>query len=297
MPNRLIRDGLLESEAVLSLPAEGRWLYVAILLSADDVGLFEATPFKLARRADIKREMVEKLLSMLVDADLVRLYAGDGIRTFGFIPRFGQRLQIKRAKHPLPPVSLLAGDDDAISKINNLASQPTVSHGEPRLDNGDPRSEPEPEPEPEKVDRECSGVEKREIARPPPAKPAAPKGAKRAQAELDMLLFHGVGEQQASDWLALRKAKKLPLTKTAMEGLAREAGEAGLSVHEAVTEAVERGWGGFRAQWLRNALGSAANPTGPVKGPTLMSPAGMATALAAQAAKAYLFSGDDDEPK
>lgn len=46
MPNRMIRDGILESEAVLSLPAEARWLYVTTLLSADDVGLFEATPFK-----------------------------------------------------------------------------------------------------------------------------------------------------------------------------------------------------------------------------------------------------------
>lgn len=45
MPNRMIRDGILESEAVLSLPAEARWLYVSVLLSADDIGLFEATPF------------------------------------------------------------------------------------------------------------------------------------------------------------------------------------------------------------------------------------------------------------
>src|SRR3982751_353172 len=54
MPNRIVRDGMLESEAVLSLPPEGRWLYVSILLSADDYGLFEATTFKLAKKADIK---------------------------------------------------------------------------------------------------------------------------------------------------------------------------------------------------------------------------------------------------
>jgi len=148
MPNRMIRDGLLESEAVLSLPAEGRWLYVAILLSADDVGLFEATQFKLSRRADLKPDLIPRLLAMLVDLDLVRLYQGAGMRTFGFIPKFAQRLQIKRARYPLPPLSLLEGDEDATNKIKHLAPNPTVDDG------GSPIStvgqQPEPEPEPEK---------------------------------------------------------------------------------------------------------------------------------------------------
>lgn len=146
MPNRMIREGLMESEAVLSLPAEGRWLFVTILLSADDVGLFEATPFKLARRADVRREMAEKLLQMLVDADLVRLYQVDG-KAFGFIPRFGQRLQIKRAKHPAPPAALLVDDADALNKIKHLAVNPTVTHGDPRLSTVVQQCEPEPEPE------------------------------------------------------------------------------------------------------------------------------------------------------
>ena len=119
MPSRLIRDGLLESEAVLSLPIEARWLYVSILLSADDLGLFEATPFRLSRRADIRRESVEKLLGLLVDSDLVRLYQKDD-RAFGFIPRFKQKLQIKRTKCPLPPDELFADDADMAGKVEAL---------------------------------------------------------------------------------------------------------------------------------------------------------------------------------
>ena len=125
MPNRLVRDEMLESEAILSLPIEARWLYVTILLSADDVGLFEATSFKLARRADIRRESGDKLLQMLADADLIRLYEVAGKR-YGFIPKFRQRIQIKYPKHPLPPKALMEGDDDALNKINELDAKTTV---------------------------------------------------------------------------------------------------------------------------------------------------------------------------
>lgn len=152
MPNRLIRDEMLESEAILSLPIEARWLYVTILLSADDVGLFEATSFKLARRADIRRESGDKLLSMLADADLIRLYEVDGKR-YGFIPKFRQRLQIKRSKFPTPPGALISDDQDAVSKINELGIKTTVVS--PRFTDVHQSSTvaqpPEPEPEPEVI--------------------------------------------------------------------------------------------------------------------------------------------------
>lgn len=125
MPCRLIREDLLDSERVLSLPIEARWLYVTILLSADDLGLFEATSFKLARRSDIRREAGDQLLSMLADADLVRLYEVGGKR-FGFIPRFRQRIQIKFLKHPVPPEQLMSDDLDALNKIRHLIAKPTV---------------------------------------------------------------------------------------------------------------------------------------------------------------------------
>lgn len=154
MPNRMIRDGILESEAVLSLPAEARWLYVSVLLSADDIGLFEATPFKLARRADVRRELADKLVQMLADADLVRLYQVDGKR-YGFIPRFGQRLQIKRIKHAAPPDALLSDEPETLKKIKDLAIKTTVDHGcasaGQRKTTAAQPPEPEPEPEVEEI--------------------------------------------------------------------------------------------------------------------------------------------------
>lgn len=156
MPNRLIREGLMESEAVLSLPVEGRWLFIIVVLSADDLGLFEATEFKLARRADVNRDLAGKLMQMLADADLIRLYEVDGKR-YGFIPKFRQRLQIKRTKHPLPPFALYSDDPDASNKIKDLEPKATVAH---QLGNGGPSaaqpSEPEPEPEKKKSSTKTS---------------------------------------------------------------------------------------------------------------------------------------------
>ncbi len=171
VPNRLVREGLMESEAVLSLPVEGRWLYVIILLSADDVGLFEATEFKLARRADVNRDLAGKLMQLLADADLIRLYEVDGKR-YGFIPKFRQRVQIKSTKHPLPPRAIYASDADALNKINDLASKTTVGApvGSGCTSDGQP-SEAEAEVEAEKKVSETSSPRRRRKA---PDLPACP---------------------------------------------------------------------------------------------------------------------------
>lgn len=52
-----------------------------------------------------------------------------------------------------------------------------------------------------------------------------------------------------SDWLQTRKAKKLPLTQTALDGIRREAEKAGLSLDQAIAVCCERGWAGFKASW------------------------------------------------
>jgi len=67
----------------------------------------------------------------------------------------------------------------------------------------------------------------------------------------------GVPDSLWEDFLAIRKAKKLPMTETAMEGLKREAASASKSLSEVLKICCERGWGGFNAKWLERDL-----PTG-----------------------------------
>jgi hypothetical protein len=76
---------------------------------------------------------------------------------------------------------------------------------------------------------------------------------KNTHSRFDAHLFlseQGVDENLIADWMTLRRAKKLPLTETAINGVKREATKAGLLLADAITICCERGWGGFKAEWL-----------------------------------------------
>lgn len=88
----------------------------------------------------------------------------------------------------------------------------------------------------------------------PSEKPkAVQKGkANRHTQDLTLLAEYGITGQLAEDYLAIRKAKRQPLTQTAMTMLAREAQKVGMTAQQAVLYATEQGWGGFRAEYLQN---------------------------------------------
>lgn len=66
-------------------------------------------------------------------------------------------------------------------------------------------------------------------------------------------LLSDVSEQVRRDFVALRRAKKAEITETAVAGLRREAASAGISLERALEICCERGWQGFKADWLPKA--------------------------------------------
>jgi hypothetical protein len=62
----------------------------------------------------------------------------------------------------------------------------------------------------------------------------------------------GVSSSIFKDYLAVRKAKKSPLTKTALEGLQREADKAKMSLQDVMQLCCERNWVGFKAEWANS---------------------------------------------
>lgn len=108
------------------------------------------------------------------------------------------------------------------------------------------------------------GIEENKAATPPPAR----KRAKPALVAAEALVADGVEQQHADDWLAIRKAKALPLTRTAWDETKAEAAKAGIPVGQAVKAAAAHGWGGFRAAWASridapiNGAGSSGHATG-----------------------------------
>lgn len=73
---------------------------------------------------------------------------------------------------------------------------------------------------------------------------------------VDALAAEGVKPDHARDWLAVRKAKRLPLTSSSWERTKREAAKAGLSPAEAVQRCAEKGWAGFGADWEPALVGA-----------------------------------------
>ena len=72
------------------------------------------------------------------------------------------------------------------------------------------------------------------------------------EADLALLAEHGITEQIAEDFLTIRKAKRQPLTETAMRLIASEAQKVGMTAFQAVVFSIGNGWGSFRADWVRN---------------------------------------------
>ena len=63
----------------------------------------------------------------------------------------------------------------------------------------------------------------------------------------------GVSDSIFKDYMEVRKAKKAKWTETALKGLIRESDKANITLEEAMQMCCERGWIGFKAEWLQQA--------------------------------------------
>lgn len=55
-----------------------------------------------------------------------------------------------------------------------------------------------------------------------------------------------------SGFLAIRKAKRAPLSQAALDGIAREAAKAGMTLADTLALCCTRGWQGFKAEWVQD---------------------------------------------
>ena len=60
----------------------------------------------------------------------------------------------------------------------------------------------------------------------------------------------GVSADTWEAFVTLRRAKKAPVTKRALDGIETEARKAGWSLDAAMSEMAARGWTGFKAEWV-----------------------------------------------
>jgi len=112
MPNRVIRESIMDSPRFGAATPDAQFLYMQLLLLADDFGLVPINPYFLRKRttavAKASDEHILAHLSNLADHDLIRVYTVPGhAGQFAVIPRFGNYPRAIKAKWPLPPKSLM----------------------------------------------------------------------------------------------------------------------------------------------------------------------------------------------
>jgi hypothetical protein len=153
MADRVIRDELLTSERYWSVSIEAQRLFIHLLLSADDTARFSGKNYTIRSTCfpdpdhSVTSEALEKLITELHDADLIRLYTASDER-FIFIPRFKQRLRFTKSKYPAPP-----------SEINDMPEE--------KSDQSQAIGRPESDSSPQKR----SEVKRSEVKRIPPKSP------------------------------------------------------------------------------------------------------------------------------
>jgi hypothetical protein len=64
----------------------------------------------------------------------------------------------------------------------------------------------------------------------------------------------GVSDTVFNDYLKIRKAQKKPWTPTALKLMENEAKKANISLQEAMELCCARGWVGFKADWVKDAV-------------------------------------------
>lgn len=225
MPNRIIRDGILSSEAVCSLAWPEEVFYRRLMSVADDHGRFHTSP-KLLRAAcyplqhdKVSDSDIGKWITACVTAGLVRVYPAPDGKRYLEIVKFGQQV---RSKSRFPGAIPDSREQLIATDIN----------GEQPLAN-------------EHLGV-CVVVDEGGIAAPQPDEP-----------------LKGLDAKLVRDFKAIRKAKKAPITETAMDGIRREADKAGLTFEAAIRVCCERGWSGFKSEWYSNQGKSGFGPPEP----------------------------------
>ena len=78
------------------------------------------------------------------------------------------------------------------------------------------------------------------------------KRQRRVETEKEIETPSGVSVEVFKDFMKLRKAKRLPWTKTVEKSFIKEAEKIGWSMQQVIEHCCESSWAGFKADWVKN---------------------------------------------
>jgi len=80
------------------------------------------------------------------------------------------------------------------------------------------------------------------------------------------LIKYGGKKQLVSDWIKVRKNKRLTNTETAFNKFIKQVEKSGHSINEVLEKCIEKSWGGFESDWFKKDLTSEyRKPTGGIR--------------------------------
>ncbi len=89
-----------------------------------------------------------------------------------------------------------------------------------------------------------------------------PKKNVKVNKDKEILANFGIDQDLAKDFINYRKNQRAAISKTVIDGFQREADAAGISISDAIRISIERGWRGFKAEWvIKNTQNIANVPT------------------------------------
>ena len=257
---RNIKPSFFQNDYLVELPFETRLLFIGLWTLADREGRLEYRPKKIkmeifpADNVDVSNSVKE-----LLDNGFITVYEKNSVKVIQITNFKKHQSPHGTEKDSLLPCekglyivherrnNLVTGKFSELEVIDNaIVSSHTVK--EP-LSNVNLQFHNTLNPECGILNPECGILNPECGILNMESHAVAPKTKKIGLKDLIEL---GVNEQFAQDWIEIRKAKRAPLTKTALDAIIKEAEKAKLSLNYAIRVCVENSWQGFKADWYQN---------------------------------------------
>lgn len=239
---RNIKPQFFTNDELSELPPLARLLFIGLWTIADFKGCFEYKPKRLKVQLLPYDDCdIEQLVSALDKSRFISIYSVQG-QTFGKVLNFN--------KHQNPHKNEKEKGSDIPDIYQNDAENVMFSDNLEAIEINHDQNGSDPADSLNLIPDSCSPITDTPVS-------VSPKFVFKS--ELKKL---GVSEEQASEFMQVRKAKKAVNTKNAFEMLVAESQKANLSLDQAIDYCLKRQnpWGAFKAAWYVNEQIENQNP-------------------------------------
>ena len=239
---RNIKPQFFTNDELSELPPLARLLFIGLWTIADFKGCFEYKPKRLKVQLLPYDDCdIEQLVSALDKSRFISIYSVQGqryIKVINFGKHQNPHKNERESGSSIPDISM---SDEKKSENSDNLQNIEINHDQNGSDPADSLN---------LIPDSCSPITDTPVS-------VSPKFVFKS--ELKKL---GVSEEQASEFMQVRKAKKAVNTKNAFEMLIAESQKANLSLDQAIDYCLKRQnpWGAFKAAWYVNEQIENQNP-------------------------------------